>query len=175
MKNENNSGINCTRRNLLKAAGVGAAAIAVSGFAGKVGAAAMPGTKEEVIETDVLVVGGGSAGTYAALKAKDQGVDVTMVTNRDAAGKKVYGTGINLLKGVRVADLLLDGDRATGAVCQTFKEDKTITIKAKSVVFTTETDGYKPNGFPLSSLTFDGAGMVYKNGIRISAPQVVTV
>jgi len=34
---------------------------------------------EKVIETDVLVVGGGMAGCFAAIKAREQGVDVTLV------------------------------------------------------------------------------------------------
>lgn len=36
-------------------------------------------TLENVVETDVLVVGGGMAGTFAAVKAKEQGLDVTLV------------------------------------------------------------------------------------------------
>jgi len=36
--------------------------------------------KERVIETDVLVVGGGLAGVFAAVKAKEQGADVTLVS-----------------------------------------------------------------------------------------------
>ena len=42
--------------------------------------------KEKVIETDVLVVGGGMAGLFAAIKAKEQGVDVTLV-DKGYAGK----------------------------------------------------------------------------------------
>ena len=34
---------------------------------------------ENVVETDVLVIGGGIAGCFAAIKAKEQGVDVTLV------------------------------------------------------------------------------------------------
>jgi len=34
---------------------------------------------EKVVETDVLVIGGGMAGCFAAIKAKEQGVDVTLV------------------------------------------------------------------------------------------------
>jgi len=34
---------------------------------------------ENVVETDVLVIGGGLAGCFAAIKAKEQGVDVTLV------------------------------------------------------------------------------------------------
>ena len=36
-------------------------------------------SKEHVVETDVLVIGGGLAGCFAAIKAKEQGVDVTLV------------------------------------------------------------------------------------------------
>ena len=41
---------------------------------------------DKVIETDVLVVGGGQAGLFAAIKAKEQGVDVTLV-DKGYAGK----------------------------------------------------------------------------------------
>jgi succinate dehydrogenase/fumarate reductase flavoprotein subunit len=34
---------------------------------------------ENVVETDILVIGGGIAGCFAAIKAKEQGVDVTIV------------------------------------------------------------------------------------------------
>jgi succinate dehydrogenase/fumarate reductase flavoprotein subunit len=36
-------------------------------------------SREKKIKTDVLVVGGGLAGCFAAIKAKEQGVDVTLV------------------------------------------------------------------------------------------------
>ena len=41
---------------------------------------------EKVIETDVLVIGGGMAGIFAAIKAREQGVDVTLV-DKAYAGK----------------------------------------------------------------------------------------
>ncbi len=40
---------------------------------------AMEQITDKVTETDVLVVGGGLAGCFAAIKAKEQGVDVTLV------------------------------------------------------------------------------------------------
>ncbi len=40
-------------------------------------------TRENIVETDVLVVGGGMAGTFAAVKAKEQGIDVTLVEKGD--------------------------------------------------------------------------------------------
>jgi len=42
--------------------------------------------QEHIIETDVLVIGGGMAGCFAAIKAKEQGVDVTLV-DKGYAGK----------------------------------------------------------------------------------------
>lgn len=41
---------------------------------------------ENVVETDVLVIGGGIAGCYAAIKAREQGLDVTIV-DKAYAGK----------------------------------------------------------------------------------------
>jgi succinate dehydrogenase/fumarate reductase flavoprotein subunit len=212
---------------VLKLAGLGAAVVTIPGLARNAGAASMSNAQQDVIETDVLVIGGGFAGIFAAVKAKEQGVDVTMaikgtvgrsgmtpwgdaflvfdgddakkkawinafhsqgefLSNPDyidlyirnssriykdveawgavngkavAFRKKVKEMGINLLERVRIKDLLLDGSRVAGAVGYPFEEDKMIIIKAKSVVLATGAGGYKPNGFPLSSLTFDGDAM----------------
>jgi len=43
-------------------------------------------SSESSVETDVLVIGGGMAGCFAAIKAKEQGVDVTLV-DKGYAGK----------------------------------------------------------------------------------------
>jgi len=40
---------------------------------------ALEQSADKVVETDVLVVGGGMAGLFATMKAKEQGVDVTLV------------------------------------------------------------------------------------------------
>jgi succinate dehydrogenase/fumarate reductase flavoprotein subunit len=50
---------------------------------------------ETVIETDVLVIGGGIAGCFAAVKAREQGVDVTLVTkgNIGRSGMSPWGHG----------------------------------------------------------------------------------
>jgi succinate dehydrogenase/fumarate reductase flavoprotein subunit len=45
---------------------------------------------ENVVETDVLVIGGGIAGCFAAIKARDQGLDVTIVDK--AYASKAGGT-----------------------------------------------------------------------------------
>ena len=78
MGNESDNLFNCTRRDVLKLAGLGAAAVTIPGLARNLGAASMSNAMQDVIETDVLVIGGGFAGTFAAVKAKEQGVDVTM-------------------------------------------------------------------------------------------------
>ena len=41
---------------------------------------------EHVVDTDVLIIGGGIAGCFAAIKAKEQGLDVTVV-DKAYAGK----------------------------------------------------------------------------------------
>ena len=229
----------CNRRDFMKFAGLGAAAMALPGLASNAGAASMNNTQKDVIETDVLVVGGGFAGVFAAVKAKEQGVDVTMaikgtvgrsgmtpwgdaflvfegdaakrkawmnviqsnseyISNQDYVGmyidysskvykdidawgapadkatafrKKIKESGIKLLERVRITDLLMDGDRVAGAVGYPFEEDRMIVIKAKSVVLATGAGAYKPNGFPLGSLTFDGDAMVYKHGVPISGKE----
>ncbi len=68
----------CNRRDFLKVAGIGAAALAMPGLIRNASAASVSSILQEVITTDVLIVGGGLAGTFAALKAKKSGADVTI-------------------------------------------------------------------------------------------------
>lgn len=83
---DNKELFNCDRRDFLKAAGIGAAALTLPGLVRNAGAVRMSGTNQEVIETDVLIIGGGVAGTFAALKAKKAGVDVTLA-DKGTVGK----------------------------------------------------------------------------------------
>jgi hypothetical protein len=231
----------CSRRDFMKAAGFGIAAISIPGMimSANAGAASMSGVGHDEIETDVLVIGGGFAGVFAAMKARDKGVDVAMavkgivgrsgmtpwgdaflifngtqaekkrwaesihsngeyLSNREYVNlyldysskvynemaswgalqdkantfrKKIKGAGITLLERVVITDLIVNGSRVSGAVGFHFSEDKAVVIKAKSVVMATGAGAYKPNGFPLSSLTFDGDAMVYKHGIAISGKE----
>ena len=48
-------------------------------------------TTENIIETDVLIIGGGISGTFAAIKARDEGVTVTVV-DKGYVGKAGAGT-----------------------------------------------------------------------------------
>jgi succinate dehydrogenase/fumarate reductase flavoprotein subunit len=55
---------------------------------------------ENIIETDVLVVGGGIAGCFAAIKAKEKGLDVTQVDRGHVgkSGESVYPCCLDIFK-----------------------------------------------------------------------------
>ncbi len=76
---EKQNQLGCNRRDFLKAAGIGAAALAMPGLIRNASAAPVSGILQEVITTDVLIIGGGIAGTFAAIKAAKAGADVTLV------------------------------------------------------------------------------------------------
>jgi NADPH-dependent 2,4-dienoyl-CoA reductase/sulfur reductase-like enzyme len=72
--NDNESSFGVDRRDFLKtAAGLGVAALAMPGIPriSNAEAASIKDISDEIIETDVLVIGGGYAGVLAAIKAKD--------------------------------------------------------------------------------------------------------
>ena len=50
---------------------------------------------ENVVETDVLVIGGGTAGCFSAIKAREQGLDVTLVDKAYAgkSGSSIVASG----------------------------------------------------------------------------------
>ena len=50
---------------------------------------------ENIFETDVLVIGGGMAGCFAAIKAKEQGVDVILIDKGyvSRSGQTPYAEG----------------------------------------------------------------------------------
>ena len=74
----NQKQLECNRRDFLKYASVGAAAMAVPGLISNANAASVTSVNQEIMETDVLVIGGGIAGVFAAIRAKEQGVDVIL-------------------------------------------------------------------------------------------------
>lgn len=218
---------------------------------------------EKVIETDVLVVGGGMAGLFAAIKAKEQGVDVTLV-DKGYAGKSGqtpfagsfvvfnlewgddldawveqisrYGEyvnnrvwteltfkesyaryqdlvswgvefnkmedgdlfrtgmrfgpcrsaltkekifpelmrkeavkrGIKIMDRVMVTDLLKQDSRIVGATGFPMGSYDTYIFKAGAVVLCTGAGGFKPWGWPIQNLTFDGDAMAYRAGSEIT-------
>lgn len=79
---------NCSRRDFLKVAGLGVAAFSVPSFGliSNSGALSEASVNQEVRETDVLIIGGGIAGVFAAIEAKKEGVHVTLV-DKGTVGK----------------------------------------------------------------------------------------
>ena len=53
----------------------------------------MPTVSTAKISSDVLVIGGGAAGMMAAVRAAEQGADVTLAEKNEKLGKKIYITG----------------------------------------------------------------------------------
>lgn len=78
---QNNDPYHCDRRDFMKFAGIGVAAMTVGGIAltSNASAADIGNVGSKVYDTDVLIVGGGVAATFAAVKARAQGARVTLV------------------------------------------------------------------------------------------------
>lgn len=78
---ENNKLVDASRRDFLKATGISFAALTMAGAGFMANAnpisAAMLSSKQ--VDTDVLVIGGGLAGVFAAIRAKENGANVTLV------------------------------------------------------------------------------------------------
>lgn len=72
-----NDPLNCNRKDFLKYAGIEVAAFAFGGMAvlsSDPGAASMAHVNSDEHDTDVLIVYGGIVATFAAIKARQQGV-----------------------------------------------------------------------------------------------------
>ncbi len=85
---DNQDKFTCSRRDFLKYSGVGVTALSVAGagliYNSNVASAAT--LSQETIDTDVLVIGGGLAGSFAAIKARGKGLDVT-IADKGYVGK----------------------------------------------------------------------------------------
>jgi len=244
LMNENEFG--CNRRDFLKVAGLGAAALTVSsiGMTTNSGATSMSKMKQEELSTDVLVIGGGMAGAFAAMKVKEAGVDVILVEkgsvcksgctpfargfsfydketnprtkeqimdecseigeymqNRtylklaldkskeladevmdwgifgtqkfgEIISKKVVEKGVKVIERTMMTSLIMQDGQAAGAIGFPLDEDdKATVINAKSVIICTGGSSFKPNGYPINSLTADGDAMSYRVGAEISGKE----
>lgn len=85
---EKQGSFSCSRRDFIKAAGLGVAAFSIPsiGLITNVGAVSEANMDQEVLVTDVLIIGGGIAGVFAAVQAKEKGVDVVLV-DKGTVGK----------------------------------------------------------------------------------------
>ena len=91
-----------TRRDFLKAAGVSVAALAAAqafgGFAANSAVAAAEDMPLTRYDTDVLIIGGGYAGAFAAVAAKAKGLDVVLVDKATVgrSGMTPWANGFNV-------------------------------------------------------------------------------
>jgi succinate dehydrogenase/fumarate reductase flavoprotein subunit len=81
MSVEEKTGFQCDRRDFMKIAGIGAAAVGMAGMGllQNANAAKIDQIPEVYFDADVVVIGGGIAATWAALKAKESGAKVILV------------------------------------------------------------------------------------------------
>jgi succinate dehydrogenase/fumarate reductase flavoprotein subunit len=192
--------------------------------------------------TDVLIIGGGIAGVFAAVNAAQQGAKVIIadkgkpgmsgmtvwadtfcvfdgpaghraedwheavaangdyINNRDyldmmiedsaarwkdlvewgaigtdkfgkALRKQIKAWKIGTIERTMLTDLLVEEGKVTGAIGFSIDHPECIAISAKAVVMCTGAGGYKPHGFPISNMTFDGDGMAYRAGLPISGKE----
>ncbi|MBW2066759.1 MAG: FAD-binding protein [Deltaproteobacteria bacterium] len=194
------------------------------------------------IDTDVLVIGGGIAGIFAAVNASRQGARILIVdkgrvgfsgmsiwadtfcvfdekeghseeqwhravamngdyvNNRDyldmliqdsaarwrdlldwgAIGTDKFGDAlrkqikkhkIKTIERTMLTDLLVEEGKAVGAIGFSIDRPECICVNAKAVLMCAGAGGYKPHGFPISNMTFDGDGMAYRAGLAISGKE----
>jgi succinate dehydrogenase/fumarate reductase flavoprotein subunit len=73
--------MNHNRRDFMKMAGIGVAALSIGGMGmtTNVGAVSTSNLNTDEHDTDILIIGGGIAATFAAVKARAQGAKVTVV------------------------------------------------------------------------------------------------
>jgi succinate dehydrogenase/fumarate reductase flavoprotein subunit len=209
-----------------------------SGFSNKVYA------HDEMIKTDVLVIGGGMAGVFASVKASEKGLDVTVavkgavgtsgmtpfantfivfdetqghrkedwiekfrksgehMVNLDylemllddskarwedllswgAIGVEDFGpilrgkvlkSGIRVLERTMITDLLKLKEQVAGAIGFSMEDERTFVIQAKVTIMCAGAGGFKPSGYPISSLTHDGDAMAYRAGAEIGGKEFV--
>jgi len=221
---------------------------------------------ENTVKTDVLVIGGGMAGMFAAIKAKEQNADVTLVdkgyagksgsspyafwyavfnpewghdlnawmnhvniigeyvNNREwteIVFKESYGryqelvswgvefikdedgkvriyrfpgidtesfqvkkrvfvqvireqakkTGVRIMDRIMMTDLLKQDGRIVGGMGVAMESADLYVLKAKAVVMCSGCSSFKPDGWPVSSLTGDGEAMAFRAGAEITGKE----
>jgi succinate dehydrogenase/fumarate reductase flavoprotein subunit len=86
---------------------------------------------------------------------------------------KMMEENIDIIERTMITTLLEDNGRVVGAVGFKLDDGETIVVKAKSVVLCTGAGGFKPNGFQVCSLTFDGDAMAYRIGAKIAGKEFI--
>jgi len=86
---------------------------------------------------------------------------------------KILKENIQVLERTMVTTLLEENGSVIGAVGFRLDSEEAIVVNAKAVILCTGAGGFKPNGFQICSLTFDGDAMAYRIGAKISGKEFV--
>lgn len=80
---------------------------------------------------------------------------------------------IEVIERTMVTTLLEENGEIVGVTAFKLDSEEAVVVKAKSVVLCTGAGAFKPNGFQVCSLTFDGDAMAYRIGAKISGKEFV--
>jgi succinate dehydrogenase/fumarate reductase flavoprotein subunit len=87
-------------------------------------------------------------------------------------GEKVVEKGVKVIERTMMTSLIMKDGRAAGAIGFPLDDDtKAIVINARAVIICTGGSGFKPNGYPINSLTSDGDAMSYRVGAEIGGKE----
>ena len=87
--------------------------------------------------------------------------------------KLLSNNNIKVIERTMITTLLEENGHIVGATGFRLDKEEAVVIKAKSVILCTGAGGFKPNGFQVCSLTFDGDAMAYRIGAKISGKEFV--
>jgi succinate dehydrogenase/fumarate reductase flavoprotein subunit len=88
-----------------------------------------------------------------------------------ALRKQIKAWKIETIERAMLTDLFVEEGKVTGAIGFSIDQSECIAISAKAVVMCAGAGGYRPHGFPISNMTFDGDGMAYRAGLPISGKE----
>jgi succinate dehydrogenase/fumarate reductase flavoprotein subunit len=87
--------------------------------------------------------------------------------------KQVIDQGVEVIERTMITSLLENNGKIAGAIGFKLDNEEAVIIKAKAVILCTGAGGFKPCGFQIGSLTFDGDAMAYRIGAKISGKEFV--
>jgi succinate dehydrogenase/fumarate reductase flavoprotein subunit len=85
--------------------------------------------------------------------------------------KPMKDRDIPLIERVMITNLIKENEKIVGAAGFSVDENKIIVFKTKSVILCTGAGGFKPNGFPIGDLTYDGTIMAYEIGAKVTGKE----
>jgi len=81
--------------------------------------------------------------------------------------KQIRKHRIRSIERTMVTDLIVERGKSVGAIGFSMDKQECVLILAKAIVMCAGAGGYRPHGFPISNMTFDGDGMAYRAGLSL--------